>query len=373
MIKMNNVKVFAVTKQGSNHIKTDKECQDYSLAIRITDKNVEIHYGIQDQPEIKKQQGYKNKKPVCCMAIVADGHGGDEFIRSAKGSQFAVESARTCIADFLRLKKGKPIEKDIKQLIQSILKMWNEKVENDVSVREFGTSELANLSNTIQEKYKSGEERRHAYGTTLIASVVCEKYWFGIHIGDGRCTVLNQDGTFKQPISWDDRCFLNATTSICDEDACERARVYIIPDNEPIPVGIFLCSDGIDDSYPVNDNEKYLYKFYRTLALNFLNNDAAIKDIQDMLPKLSEKGSGDDMSIAGIIDMDNLNKIEAKLREQIASEKANAEQPEVLAQKEEKEKICLEMIDKKRSEKVIESYGHFSGTNQTGTNIDQKV
>jgi serine/threonine protein phosphatase PrpC len=370
---MNNTKVFAVTTKGANHIKAGKECQDYSLAIQSTDKEVETHIGKDNQPKSEKQQRFKNKKPVCCMAIVADGHGGDEFIRSAKGSRFAVESARDCIADFLRSKKGKSIEKEreeIQQLVRSIVKTWNEKVGNDVNIRPFGNSELANLPKNIQAEYKNTESCRRAYGTTLITVVVLQNFWFGIHIGDGRCTMLNHAGDFSQPIPWDDRCFLNVTTSICDDDivdqTIERKRYFV---GKELPVGIFLCSDGIDDSYPVNDNEKYLAKFYRSLALSFLNDNDPVKGIQSILPKLSEKGSGDDMSIAGILNIESLKKIEPKLKEQIASEQAKAEEVEAAAQKEEKIEKALGEIDKK-SQSI--KYGQ-SSTLQINTNVDMEV
>jgi hypothetical protein len=69
------------------------------------------------------------------------------------------------------------------------------------------------------------------------------------------------------------------------------------------PAAIFLCSDGVDDSYPVYENEKYLERLYRLIVLIFYDNDfdAAYKQIEDYLPTLSRRGSGDDMSMAGIV------------------------------------------------------------------------
>jgi hypothetical protein len=320
--RMDNKKVFAVTVQGANHIDSGKECQDYSLAVHGDRYFYETCIGKDNTWERKKQPLIK-PKPFCCMAIVADGHGGDAYFRSAKGSQFAAESARNCIAEFLRTQKKQPTKAEVKQLVRSVIKTWNDKVEADFTVKPFGNSELSALSDEDRARYNGGEDPRHAYGTTLIVAVMCENYWFGFHIGDGRCTVLNNDGSFSQPIPWDDRCFLNKTSSICDDDAAERARVYIAADS---PIAIFVCSDGIEDCYPVNDNDKHLAKFYRALAVSFAEQefDAVYADIKETLPIMSKKGSGDDMSLAGILDVNALNQITPVLKNNMADEKKEA-------------------------------------------------
>jgi serine/threonine protein phosphatase PrpC len=392
---MSSQKVFAVSVQGANHIKIGKVCQDFSLAVNGTHDYYETCIGNQTTWERKKQPIFKSK-PFGSISIVADGHGGDDFFRSDKGSQFAAESARNCIADFLREKRKKdtiPSIEEINQLIKSIIKTWNEKVKEDFDVRPFGNSEMGDLSELSKQKYLSNEEDyRHAYGTTLVAAAICEKYWFGIHIGDGRFTVLNIDGTFSQPVPWDERCFLNATTSICDDDASDRARKVLTsfnPENDKnkynddwtvnfvnrdIPAGIFLCSDGIDDSYPVNDNAKYLARFYRTLSMNFIEKDfdEVYEDIRQTLPQLSKKGSGDDMSIAGIFDLASLEQLQTIFTEQIAKEKIEIEKLQAEARKEELEKKLTEAINEKQ--KSLDGFSQTDTTDSTaGINIDIKV
>jgi len=195
--KPDNIRVFAVSVPGYNHEKTDKECQDYSIAVRSEKKFYEYFIGEQSKGE-RKSQGLRIK-PQCCIAIVADGHGGDEFFRSSTGAKFAAESARNCINDFLKKKNKRPLKTEVFQLIKSILKTWNEKVQTDFGKKvqtDFGNisfkiPELKPLSGEISAKYLAGEkDHRHAYGTTLIAAVKCDTFWFGFHIGDGKCTVL---------------------------------------------------------------------------------------------------------------------------------------------------------------------------------------
>jgi hypothetical protein len=146
--KMNNRKVFAVSVQGANHIKTGKVCQDYSLAVNGTHAYYETCIGGQSTLERENQPWFK-PKPLGSIAIVADGHGGDDFFRSDIGSRFAVESTRNCIADFLREKRKKdllPSKEEINQLIRSIIRTWNEKVKEDFDGRPFDNSEMCGLS-----------------------------------------------------------------------------------------------------------------------------------------------------------------------------------------------------------------------------------
>ncbi|MDR1149038.1 MAG: protein phosphatase 2C domain-containing protein [Spirochaetaceae bacterium] len=339
---MDNKRIFAVTVQGSNHLASGKECQDYSIAVHGDKYFYETCIGKDDTWECWKQPLIK-PKPFCCMAIVADGHGGDAYFRSSRGSQFAAESARNCIVEFLHTKKKQPSENEVKQLVRSVIKTWNDRVQEDFAAKPFGNSELGVLPDKLKAKYLAGEDPRHAYGTTLIAAVITENYWFGFHIGDGRCTILNNDGSFSQPIPWDDRCFLNITSSICDDDAAERARVYI---DTIKPIAIFVCSDGIEDSYPINDNDKYLAKFYRALAVSFSEQDfdAVYADIKETLPIMSKKGSGDDMSLACIFDVITLGQIIPILKRDMADQK-----------KEALIKEAVTLIDEKASQRYSET------------------
>jgi hypothetical protein len=137
-------------------------------------------------------------------------------------------------------------------------------------------------------------------------------------------------------VPWDERCYLNVTTSICDDDAAETARVYFSfnKDKAP-PLAVFLCSDGIDDNYPVQDNDKHLFKLYRTITQTFAEEGAegfeamCGKDgkggqIKDLCESFATKGKGDDTSLAGIIDMALLGEpeIAQMYEEQIAAEEA---------------------------------------------------
>jgi len=305
------------------------------------------------------------------IAVVADGHGSDNCFRSEYGADFAVNAAKKKITTFITNLKGKelPLEEDlarqVKKLVGSIVIDWIYQVsehyrrypitvedtdyadDKDKPVHFKGLKNFQ-VNKTYRDHYlqeadggssgKGGlladDERpvtRHAYGATLIAAAVTKDFWFGIQIGDGKLTAFYPDGSYDQPVPWDDKCYLNVTTSICDDDAAERARVYVKKRNgsaasidaigaikklkgkPDMPSAVFLNSDGVDDSFPIEDNMDHMaQKFYYSVLRMFIEADddpakgweAAVKELAEYLPELSKRGSGDDISVAGIIDME---------------------------------------------------------------------
>jgi len=286
---MGKYETFAVTKIGGSHTKQGKKCQDSSYATYM--------------PE-----------PKITAAAVADGHGNDNCFRSDAGSRFASFFCLKGMSDFITNYNAKfeqeneEWDKEVaRKFIKHIIANWQLKVEENYTQFPFNDEEKAK----VKKEYK-------AYGTTLIAAAITEHYWLGIHIGDGRFTVLNEDGSFAQPVPWDEKCVGNITTSICDDDAFERARVKLFPitPEKPPPVAVFLCSDGIDDNYSDFENEVGLnldefYRVYRTIAQCFAKEgfESAKKKLEDFVEKFASKGKADDASIAGFIDMERLKKV----------------------------------------------------------------
>jgi len=315
---MSAYKSFAVTVIGGSHIKHDKVCQDAS---------------------------FKGDADDVSIAVVADGHGDDNCFRSDKGSKFAVACATEGIKDFVNylnepeekklFRKSEPrknslskeeLESQLKERLirYGIIQAWFKKTSEDFTEFPITEEELENTGEKYRKRYSEGNDLHHVYGATLIAAAITEDYWFGIHIGDGRFTVLYPDGSFDQPVPWDEKCYMNVTTSICDDNAFESARCYFsfINKEKPAPVAVFLCTDGIDDNYPVNENEKHLFKLYRTIALAFAEDgfESTYKQLIDLATQFATKGKGDDTSIAGFIDMETLNKVVPIWKEQIAKE-----------------------------------------------------
>lgn len=285
---------FAFSAQGYNHIKENKVCQDFSGS--FSDGN-----GVY-------------------IAVVADGHGSDNYPRTDKGARYAVESALTAVRQFVAAAADGNInviaayESHMQQLAKNILSLWHGAVEKDVAGHPFMTDELLEVAERYKNKYLFGgsNEKAKAYGATLIMVCVTPAYWFGLQIGDGRCVAFSCPGDVTEPIPWDEDCQANVTTSICDSDAIHEFRSYCSSD---LPLAVFIGSDGVDDSYTSSEE---LYALYRSMLIIFAQHGekVGLGEIEKFLPILSKKGSGDDVSIAGFvgnhISHDTLDLIKAK-------------------------------------------------------------
>lgn len=273
---MNTINDFAFSEQGYNHIKSDKVCQDSSG-----------HYSDNSM----------------AVVVVADGHGSDNYPRTDRGSSFAVEATITAIKEFVKTVEDSAIDISqdsdsyLEQLAKNILANWYAAVDADLEKYPFSEEELSKVSDKYKKKYMSGQRLEKAYGTTLIAACQTNNYWFGIQIGDGKCVCISQDGSMYEPIPWDEDCQANITTSICDSEAIEEFRYCFM---EECPVATLMGTDGIDDSYA---NSEEMYVLYRSILAIFAEYgcETGKNEIQSFLPGLSRKGSGDDVSIAGIV------------------------------------------------------------------------
>lgn len=314
---------FNLTKQGASHIKKNKECQDASIS-------------------------FSNEKYA--IAIVCDGHGGDDYVRSATGASLACNVALENILYFVHAADSKELaehhDKMLKTLEASIIAGWSEAIYEDYAQRPFTDEELSALSEKAKKKYLEGKIDS-AYGTTLIAVVLTTEYWFGIHIGDGKCVAINRESKFGQPIPWDEKCFLNATTSLCDSNAINNFRHFF---SYKLPAAIFIGSDGIDDCF---SNNEQLYNLYRTVLYSFASTDfdMAKADLEDYLPRLSAKGSGDDVSIAAVMDLDIIGELKTIKDYDREKEKARVEENariEAERSAEERRRIDAEYAEKQR-------------------------
>lgn len=84
------------------------------------------------------------------------------------------------------------------------------------------------------------------------------------------------------------------------------------PESGPWP---FVGSDGVDDSY-TSDEE--LFSLYRELCLTGINQggDAVQEAVKDFLPVLTERGSMDDVSIAGVMNCAAMQPLKEKLTQE---------------------------------------------------------
>lgn len=280
--------------QGESHKAINKVCQDYARCYIDNDM---------------------------AIAVVSDGHGGSRYFRSDIGSKAVVDCTIELVKSFVsnvnkEVFVGKPfcavsaltterkhsdlrkecvVDKHLKQLFTSIIYTWRKTVEEHAANHPFSTDELKLINNPDEP---SSIDK--TYGCTLMCYVNTPDYWFAFHIGDGKCFSFDEQGNWCEPIPWDEHCFLNKTTSICDNNSIEELR-YCYQGDGHFPVSIFLASDGLDDSLGEESNQANFY-----IQVLKLLNEKGTKEVQSeletTLPKLSKIGSQDDMSIALIYD-----------------------------------------------------------------------
>jgi hypothetical protein len=85
---------------------------------------------------------------------------------------------------------------------------------------------------------------------------------------------------------------------------------------------VFCGSDGVDDSYV---GEEELHALYRSIIKIFTEHgtDVGKAEIEEYLPVLTKRGSGDDVSIALIMDRGRLDALAPVFAEQTEIFQAN--------------------------------------------------
>lgn len=285
------VKIFA-TERGASHIRENKPLQDAAYADAKNGLTLSIGY-----------------------AVVADGHGSKKYFRSADGSQLAIKSAKDAINDALKEtinniikeKDNAAVEKLLKHLCGSIILRWRENVTN-----HFAEHPLSDEEKQICEAEKldaeSEEQIPTFYGSTLIVAVYLQKldFWFALQIGDGACFAIRQDGTIFSPIKEDERLGFGMTTSLCGKNAIND--FHFSYGFEKIN-GMAVMTDGFSDSFTKEKLEQFISQDLYTNTIK--NPTESERELKKFLPSLSERGSGDDVSIAAFFDTDG-KKVEKK-------------------------------------------------------------
>lgn len=297
--------VFSVYRQGASHKPEGKPCQDF--ASHYCDSQLQI-------------------------ITLSDGHGGDKYLRSQYGSEIASVITLEALKEFCKgcnpddlLPDGEesasrgPVSGDepacdrreqmMNHLFQHICSKWHRLIRDHYSNSPFTDEERSFLKSIKATDYYFDLEGkiidRHlpsAYGCTLIAVAATPDYWIGFQIGDGKCVIFNDNGTWEEPIPWDKNCFQNLTTSLSKNDF-DSFR-YSIRRN--LPVVTFIASDGMDDSYQPMEALADCYGNYMLWPLFKMGVEQFQNKLGDLLDRISTIGSKDDMSVGYIVDMQRL-------------------------------------------------------------------
>ncbi|MDR3171046.1 MAG: protein phosphatase 2C domain-containing protein [Treponema sp.] len=278
---------FALKQQGASHVRNhNKPCEDAC--------------------------GYfENEHYHTALAVIADGHGSDKYFRSRFGSALAVETAHEVIDGFIE-QTGKEnrgffnpdaknnherMRENLEKIEKKMVLTWREKVFEHSRANPWTEKEIAFCREKGVSIPLENDENRlvNVYGSTLIAALVAEHFWFAIQIGDGGCVVIRENGIAGIVLEEDEEQGFGITKSLCNEDAINHFRHNF---GFGTILGVTVASDGVTDSF---SREDYLAFNSNNLLKNFVEQpDQACVELKNYLPKLSSQGSQDDVSIAGV-------------------------------------------------------------------------
>lgn len=270
---------ISVITKGQSHIDNGTDCQDYA----------ELDLNSKDY----------------VMAAVADGHGSKKHFRSDRGSQFAAESAKESIYEYMndydKFTEAYQIDKEylIDRIIKMIITKWHEKINEDINREPITQEEI--------DKYLDGnfnsEKVSSIYGTTLLVGVMSEKCNFGFLIGDGSFVVIDKHGKAYIPIE-DVNSKANYTTSLSSSDSFNGFAKHFF---DEMPFSIMVSTDGLVKSFG-NDNDFLDYNQAIAMELGGLDDGDKKIQMEERLEKLFEQrsrdGSEDDISISVIFNSD---------------------------------------------------------------------
>lgn len=265
---------------GKSHVQSGLLCEDYSATY---------------------------SDDLISIVVISDGHGDKNCFRSDKGARYACEIAIRLCRQFQSITNHiDDIEQcDFESLVASlesdIADAWKNKVLSDADAHPFTDEELSIASEQAQGVYRSGQRLEKAYGCTLILSMSTSNYWLSIQIGDGKSIAAYKDGVFVEPIPFDENCLGNRSTSLCNSNAKESFRHYF---SKVKPIAAFVSSDGVEESF----DQAGLYNFFFSLAywLKEEGFEIAKAKIDNLLPQISEGGSGDDVSVAIMVSTEDV-------------------------------------------------------------------
>jgi serine/threonine protein phosphatase PrpC len=229
------------------------------------------------------------------VLAVADGHGSARYPRSHTGANIAVDVATGLIVEFLNSQAGADnlsLIKDTTEewLPRTLVRNWTAAVAENLKAEPLSPDETTSVGQADESV---------AYGATLLAAAVTERFAIYLQLGDGDILTVSDRGIVTRPLSRDDRLFGNETTSLCAPEAWRDFRVNFQPLTQSRPALILLSTDGYPNSFR---DEAGFFKVGSDI-LNLIREDglASVNDnLAGWLSDSTRAGSGDDVTL-GII------------------------------------------------------------------------
>ena len=259
---------FNVTSIGYSHIKSGKVCQDHSSSY---------------------SDGTRSVVTAC------DGHGGDVYVRSQKGSCYASFAMLRAMLDTESLSYRKYTPRAIEHNLKlNILCEWNRLVSEDLAKHPLRRQEVMHLTEAQIESLRQNPAR--AYGSTLTGAMAFGNRLVCVQLGDGGCFLLKNGEMMPAFPECEDEPVANVTYSLCGEDAFEHMHAAIF-DLQSLD-GVLLCTDGVLGPYQSLENFKL--SFMRPVTRRVL--EGKVNEVKGFVEELGlRSGIGDDVSLAMLL------------------------------------------------------------------------
>ncbi|MBQ5754084.1 MAG: protein phosphatase 2C domain-containing protein, partial [Oscillospiraceae bacterium] len=277
---MLNYQAFSAFVQGGSHKDKDKPCEDWAAH-------------------------YNDPQGRFCLAVICDGHSDSSCFRSERGSRLGCRAVTEEMTAWFE--KAVEIgdgfwyapDENIRRLKIRIVQKWYDLLKEDLAQEPFTQEELEPLAPAQRESYTSGEKAVKAYGTTLIAVGICERFWLGLHAGDGKCVALEGGPVYSRPVPEDPFCLMNHSTSLCNSDILTRPEALRHYLSRQLPAAATVASDGIDDG--VRDLDELYHVHYNIIrCFQTAPEEEKDRNLNTLLELFaSRRGSRDDCSVAG--------------------------------------------------------------------------
>jgi serine/threonine protein phosphatase PrpC len=227
------------------------------------------------------------------IVAVADGHGGQRYVRSATGARLAVDTALDVVeAELMANQPGRRLEAVLRDATPKIVAQWRRDVQEDATLHPFTDVEQARARDPLDG------DPLISYGSTLIIALARGADVAIAQLGDGDALVRLCGDTIDSPIPGDDRLVAGETTSLCLPSAVEDFRYAGLPGTADCDL-VLLASDGYGNAFAAPT--------WRTDVLTDLGDflaEAGPQRIAEQLPDwLAESAmvGGDDVTVTLLV------------------------------------------------------------------------
>lgn len=276
---MPKYKGVSITKIGTTHI----ECQDRSSVFRS-----------------KNALGKTDSRYIA--AVISDGHGSPKYFRSAKGAFYAIRALRESMDAVFGCERVVFTDNNMVELIDKIVEKWRIQVADDIKLHKLESSKKFHTLDKKEDRDDLVMYPEKAYGANFMAAIMTGSQLAVLKLGDCDGFVRYKDGKVCSLGEIDNRFDndderMGATDSLCGSNPQARF-LHLIMSNADVD-GVWLCSDGIYDSYL---GQVYYVKRLVDASLDSFKKGQFIPAMKElgnhMQGYISQNGSGDDVSIA---------------------------------------------------------------------------